>query len=223
MTHFVPVNDMYIPLERATVSILLDNVEPKSEAEKIRNSLTPKQLSRSRPGGFYISPMNFQEALRYCLDMLLEHDDSEHMEQEVKDHCSYWKTDPVNLRTRMNQTIKRFESDGRERWYRNGKLHRDGDQPAIVSNDYTAWYQQPAIVSNDYTAWYQRGHLHRIGGPAVVHANGCLEWFFEGYRITREELEWIMARPLIRAKRTIRNCLTARIHSPPVADQDGAS
>jgi hypothetical protein len=88
-------------------------------------------------------------------------------------------------------------------WYQHDQLHRDGDQPAIER-----W--------NGGKVWYHHGLKHRIGGPAVVYTYVApdLEWWFDGHQITREHSEWIMTRSLERAKRTIRDCLTARIYSP---------
>ena len=61
------------------------------------------------------------------------------------------------------------------RWWKRlagyGKIHRDGDQPAVVH----------AIGGKE---WYQRGKLHRDGDqPAVVHANGYKAWYQHGERM----------------------------------------
>jgi hypothetical protein len=52
-----------------------------------------------------------------------------------------------------------------EAWYRRGKLHRDGDKPAVVMGDGTM-------------LWFQNGNRHRSGDkPAEVCSYGSLEWY----------------------------------------------
>lgn len=59
-------------------------------------------------------------------------------------------------------------ADGREDWYINGLIHRDGDLPAITTRD-------------GYMAWYQYGYRQRDGEqPAVIYADGVLEWYQRG-------------------------------------------
>lgn len=55
-------------------------------------------------------------------------------------------------------------------WYRNGKLHRDGDMPAI-------------IISDDTQYWYKNGLLHRHGKPAIVESDGHAVWYQDGIKI----------------------------------------
>jgi hypothetical protein len=51
---------------------------------------------------------------------------------------------------------------------KNGKIHRDGDKPAI-------------ICINGDKKWFQNGKLHREGGlPAIEYANGNREWYIRG-------------------------------------------
>jgi hypothetical protein len=58
-------------------------------------------------------------------------------------------------------------------WYDHGKLHRDGDEPAV--------YQ------NKDKIYYKHGKIHRDDDkPAVIRANGTLEYFKEGVRYTPE-------------------------------------
>ncbi len=57
------------------------------------------------------------------------------------------------------------------RWYRNGRLHNDGDEPAVVDN------------GDPFTGWYRNGRLHRDGErPAIVRAGGGQEWYYHGLR-----------------------------------------
>lgn len=56
------------------------------------------------------------------------------------------------------------------RWYRDGVLHRDDDEPA-------------AIWISGARQWYRDGLLHRDNDkPAVTRANGSQEWWRHGQR-----------------------------------------
>jgi hypothetical protein len=51
-------------------------------------------------------------------------------------------------------------SNGLREWFRSGKLHREGDQPAV-------------ILPDGSRLWYREGELHRDGDrPAVIGADG---------------------------------------------------
>jgi hypothetical protein len=83
---------------------------------------------------------------------------------------------------------------GDQEWYVDGKLHRDGDQPAIIrTNGVQLWYvdgklhregDQPAIIfANGDQEWYVNDNRHREGGqPAILRAIGDQEWYFDGER-----------------------------------------
>jgi len=59
---------------------------------------------------------------------------------------------------------------GTQCWYKNGKLHRDDDLPAMI---------YPVGTE----CWYQDGELHRNGDlPAVIHPNGTHEFYKNGHR-----------------------------------------
>lgn len=75
MEHFILINDdnegcQYISLDKATVSQLLDNLEPKEDAERIRSLLPQDILIHNIYDGYHTPPMEFQEAIRYCLKTL---------------------------------------------------------------------------------------------------------------------------------------------------------
>jgi hypothetical protein len=77
-------------------------------------------------------------------------------------------------------------------WYKYGKIHRNGDQPAIIdSNGNKTWYwigmrhrenDLPAMVcANGEQCWYVHGALHRDNGlPAIVTASGVKYWYYNG-------------------------------------------
>ena len=57
---------------------------------------------------------------------------------------------------------------GHQYWYRNGKLHRDNDLPAI-------------IYSNGTCVWFQNGRKYREGDqPAAIYADGTQHWYKNG-------------------------------------------
>jgi hypothetical protein len=56
----------------------------------------------------------------------------------------------------------------KKEWYKEGRLHRDGDLPAVVMADGTQM-------------WYKRGMPHRDGDlPAKILADGTQMWFIKG-------------------------------------------
>lgn len=84
--------------------------------------------------------------------------------------------------------------DGTEKHYLDGKLHRDGDLPAIIyppSKGGKSWWKNgkphrdgdlPAMITpNGTKCWYKEGKLHREGGkPAIVYTNGKTEQWVDG-------------------------------------------
>jgi antitoxin component YwqK of YwqJK toxin-antitoxin module len=56
-------------------------------------------------------------------------------------------------------------------YYLCGKIHREGDLPAVV------W-------TNGTQLWYKNGKRHREGDlPAIIWADGTSEWYKNGKRI----------------------------------------
>jgi hypothetical protein len=78
-----------------------------------------------------------------------------------------------------NKPEMRVESDGSERWYLNGKLHRE-DGPAV-------------ILANGTKGWYLNGELHREDGPAIERTYGTKEWYLNGklHRGDGPAVEWM--------------------------------
>jgi len=73
-------------------------------------------------------------------------------------------------------TVKEFDCG--VKYYKNGKLHRDGGEPAV-------------IYKNGDRHWYENGVLHRTGGPSSEYYGGWDLYFERGKYIrtdkTREE------------------------------------
>ena len=62
-----------------------------------------------------------------------------------------------------------INGDSLSQWYKNGRLHRNGDNPAYVQADCLR-------------EWYKDGLLHREAGPAVVNRSRQ-EWNKNGIRM----------------------------------------
>jgi hypothetical protein len=78
-----------------------------------------------------------------------------------------------------------------ERWFnKDGELHRDEDEPAVIFADGARiWYKNgeihrvgaPAVIYEDGSEfWYQNDNYHREDGPAVLYADGTKEYWLNG-------------------------------------------
>jgi len=83
---------------------------------------------------------------------------------------------------------------GQKEWRADGKLHRDGDLPAVErDNGDKEWWKngvlhrdgdKPALEFSDGgKQWCKNDELHRDNDlPAVIRANGEKEWWKNGQR-----------------------------------------
>lgn len=82
-------------------------------------------------------------------------------------------------------------------YYKNGLIHRDNDDPAIINTDGSQyWYcngklhrscDNPAIIDRlNQKYWYYNGQLHRDSGPAVITEDNTHIWYQNG-QIHRED------------------------------------
>lgn len=79
---------------------------------------------------------------------------------------------------------------------KNGKLHRGGDLPAVITSQGSQfWFHEgirhrdndlPASVcSNGSLYWWKDGDVHRDGDlPAVIYFDGTKLWFLNGTQYT---------------------------------------
>lgn len=80
--------------------------------------------------------------------------------------CTYYVDDDGHLH-RDNDQPAVISNGGVSIWLRHGKLHRDNDRPALVNDE-------------GITAWYRNGKLHRDNGhPARIYYN-IREWWING-------------------------------------------
>jgi|SRR6185437_1534814 len=94
-------------------------------------------------------------------------------------------------------------------WFQQGRLHRDGDKPAIKYADGNReWRIQgmlhrkddlPALVTETCKKWFWNGQLHREGGkPAVEWEEGSKEWYEHGESYRDDELKISQEKFLVR-------------------------
>jgi hypothetical protein len=109
------------------------------------------------------------------------------------------ETDENGTEVRSESTkeyvLEEIDKYGIHIWYnRAGKMHRDGDLPAVIYADGgQVWYKEgnrhrdgdlpAAIYANGDQLWYKEGYRHRDGDlPAAICANGHKTWYKEGMR-----------------------------------------
>jgi hypothetical protein len=128
------------------------------------------------------------------------------MEAVANPAKKYKNQDPNRPPDKIDRRRKSKQHYGENLWYAkhwydtDGKYHRDGDLPAVVRNDSRGtemWYQhgqcqrdndKPAIV-NAYgkQEWTQDGQIHRETGPAVINADGTVEFWLNDQQYSIEE------------------------------------
>ena len=90
-------------------------------------------------------------------------------------------------------------------YYKNGKLHRDNDLPAVeYKSGSKEWYKEGKIHRIDGPAieryngdkyWYYEDKLHRIDGPAYENSDENKKWYYEGKYVdcsSQEEFQRII-------------------------------
>jgi antitoxin component YwqK of YwqJK toxin-antitoxin module len=89
-----------------------------------------------------------------------------------------------------DEYIKR--PNGIQEWFKDGKLHREGDQPSVIGYAGSfAWHKngklhregdRPAIIcENGDKFWFREGKKHRENDrPAVIKVSGDMEWYDNG-------------------------------------------
>lgn len=75
-----------------------------------------------------------------------------------------------------------------ERYYcKFGKLHRDDDEPAVITPNYRFWYKfglehrdgdYPSYISDELYEYKKFGVLHRFGGPAWTGLDGEYNYLY---------------------------------------------
>lgn len=86
---------------------------------------------------------------------------------------------PSTYDTQDGPEVSTFADSTTTTWLRNGKVHRNYGQPALVKVDRIAGIDRPSIRIE----WRHEGKLHRDYGPAVVSYDALTdthteEWYF---------------------------------------------
>ena len=68
---------------------------------------------------------------------------------------------------RDNDQPARIDKDGNRYWYKNGELHRGNDLPAVIASNGRRW-------------WYINGRLHRDNDKPAIIQNGRQYWYRNG-------------------------------------------
>ena len=105
------------------------------------------------------------------------------------ENIEFYKLAALHIIVNENGCRGKIDYHGKEKWVKNGKIHRDNDLPAIISaNGTRIWYKDgeqhrdndlPAVINPDGSqAWFKDGKRHRDNDlPAVIHADGSEEWW----------------------------------------------
>jgi len=118
------------------------------------------------------------------------------LERLQTDEVTYVRRCTNNLSPKTYQVSNNIQVRiiGGIRWFKNGKLHRDNDKPAVIHfSGSTYWYKngefhrdndQPASIWNDGTKqWWKNGKLHRDNDkPSIIRADGTRSWYKNGVR-----------------------------------------
>lgn len=96
----------------------------------------------------------------------------------------------VYERERYRKGIYCLNVDGATVWYKNDKIHRDGDEPAIISQSSNIWVKngkrhrdgdKPAIIeSNGFKAWCIDNKYHRDGDKPAIESRDVCIWYKNG-------------------------------------------
>jgi antitoxin component YwqK of YwqJK toxin-antitoxin module len=114
------------------------------------------------------------------------------------EEIEWFQTKNINVKLLEEYKIdkNKINNDFSKYWYKNGKLHRDNDLPAIIyklfqDEEEQYWFKNgklhrdndlPAIISSiGYQGWYKNGEIHRDNDlPAVIHQDGHQYWYKNG-------------------------------------------
>ena len=96
----------------------------------------------------------------------------------------------VYERERYRRGIYYLNVDGAIVWYKDDKIHREDDEPAIITNTNQMWMKngkrhrengKPAVVSNDgFKAWCINDKYHRDGDEPAIDSREAKLWFKNG-------------------------------------------
>lgn len=131
----------------------------------------------------------------YIINLNIQYNDnlSEEEQYFVDSYGKTWYHDGQVHRDNDKPAVVR--NNGSKHWYKDGKLHRDGDMPAVMAaNGDQTWYKDgehhrdndlPNTIRTDGAQFWSKNYWrHREDGPAVIYADGTLEWRINGQQYT---------------------------------------
>lgn len=119
--------------------------------------------------------------------------------QVMKGLCKVYPADATSWEDHF--TTMEVNEIGDQVWTLHGKIHRGGDQPAIIWEDgHQEWHihgklyrgdDKPAVIYADGTQiWVLDDKYHRCNNrPAVIRVNGSQEWWVDGKLIEYQEAQ----------------------------------
>jgi len=116
------------------------------------------------------------------------------MKEYLSEQAKWWPVSPELIASYRDGSHTEEWNHGTLAWSKNGDLHRDGDNPAMIYGDGTLeWYKnglrhrdgdKPTMIDADGTLkWWKNGDWHRDDDkPAVIGADNTLGWLKYGLR-----------------------------------------
>lgn len=101
-----------------------------------------------------------------------------------EDHYTWYKN---GKRHRDDDQPTQVNSNGKKYWFKNDKIHRENG-PAVIHKNKTEEYWKNGTKTyikkhNGTKEWYKGNKLHRDNDePAVIRSNGTKEWWQNGKR-----------------------------------------
>jgi hypothetical protein len=95
----------------------------------------------------------------------------------------------VYERDRYRRGIYCLDVDGATVWYKNDVIHREGDEPAIITRTSKMWIKngkrhregdKPAIIDDNLKAWCVNNKYHREGDKPAIETRQVNIWFKHG-------------------------------------------
>jgi len=101
------------------------------------------------------------------VDSIYSHPDNQSPTEINSEGTKFWRNS-AGQRHREGDKPAVIYPDGSAFYYKEGKIHRDGDKPAVIYPDGSAFY-------------YKEGKIHRDGDkPAVIYSDGSVFYYKEG-------------------------------------------
>jgi hypothetical protein len=107
--------------------------------------------------------------------------------------CSSYEYEPsisIYEREKYKKGKYYLDVDGATIWYKDDKIHRDEDEPAIITNYNKTWMKngkrhregdKPAVVSIDgFKSWCINDKYHREGDNPAIESKEVSIWFKNG-------------------------------------------